>query len=78
MTDDEDDYSSALPGILARAAARRQDVDMLPADRAPVSDLCRPLSAKVLPRSALVTTTGRLITAEVAVRKQRGVSTSKT
>lgn len=63
---------SRVAQILARAAAARATDEVLPADRIPVADLCRPLSAKVIPRSARVTMNGALLTEEAAVRKQRG------
>ena len=63
----EDDAPLRGPAYIARRP-KRDEIDM---DPQPIADLCRPLSAMVLPRSALFSNSGHERKESVALNKQR-------
>jgi hypothetical protein len=63
-----------LASILQRAAERRrrrEDGPVLPPDRTPVADLCKPLSANVQARSAMLNFRGDFVGENPAILRQR-------
>lgn len=58
-----------------RAAAVVMDWDAL--DTLPISELCRPLSAKVMPRSATLSLTGREMDGGILLESQRKEALSR-
>ena len=74
MTDTPDDTPLHGPARIARRPTAPVEIETEEEARAPVADLCAPISARVMPKSALTQANGGPLREAIALRTQRSAT----